>query len=101
MPDPAEPRSSSSDEMVGDNIPTDGAKEVADAALPDTTVELDDQTKGERHDDTATRDPTKTTSAGEGFPTERKDSRRHVGKAPSWAISRNLKLGPLPKTQFP
>ena len=100
MRDPADP-SSSPNAMVDDKIPTDGAKEVADSSLPDTPAEPDDQTKNERRDDIATRGPTKPTSTEEGLPTNRKDSRRHVGKVAQMGNFQEPEVGAVTKDAIP
>ena len=79
LPASVEP-GASSNQTPGDVFPTDGARKLAEAALPDTPAENGNHGRKEQREDSAKNDPTKSNQTDEEMPIKRKDSRNHVAK---------------------
>lgn len=66
--------------MPGDGLPTDGAKEVTEAALPDAPAEIGTHDRKELREDSAKNDSNKSNPKRGDRPIARQDSRNNVEK---------------------
>ena len=79
LPADVEP-SASSNLTADDGLPTDGARKVAEAALPDALVKTENKDRKEHREDSTKNDANKSHSKEDIHPITRKYSRIHVEK---------------------
>ena len=87
--------------MADDGLPTDGAREVAEAALPDTPAMIGNQDRKEQREDTAKNAANKSNPKEGDKPIMRKDFRNHVEKVAQLDNSQEHADGTEPKSAIP